>query len=85
MKQIEKNILQPDTLDQVVKKHIHNGLDAPRLSPKYFLGFTNTNVNDATVAPTDSALNGTIRFLYDASHYYMWVRLNNSWRYVALI
>ncbi len=71
-------------VSKTVQKHIHNGVDAPRLNPKYFLGFPCTQVVDATVAPTFTTQDGTILFYYDATHWRVWVRINNLWKSTVL-
>lgn len=68
-----------------VPAHIHNGVDSSQLSPdESLLGFTTVKVADATVAPIDKGLEGTIRFQYDSTHWRFWVRINNLWKSVAL-
>lgn len=62
-----------------VSYHEHNGMDSPKLNPRYFLGFPQVSVSNAFTAPTDTPLDGTIRFLYDSSTYVQWVRLNGTW------
>lgn len=75
---------QPQQTGQPVF-HTHNGVDAPRINPKYLLGFTVILVGTAATAPTDSASNGTLRFFYDSgSHYMGWVRINNQWKSFTL-
>ncbi len=69
---------------QPTQRHNHNGVNSPRLDPKYFLGFQNVQVADATVAPTYTVQNGTIIFQYDATHWRMWVRLANVWKSATL-
>lgn len=64
--------------------HIHNGADSSRINPRNLLGFQTFSVADATVAPTDTAENGVIRFLYDSTKWVFWVRLNNLWKSVSL-
>lgn len=84
---MEKELLTPQinspNLNQT-QKHFHNGVDTPRLNPKYFLGFPITKVADATATPTLSAQNGQPIFQYDGTHFYMWIRINNLWKHVAL-
>lgn len=83
----QQNPQVPENTQDTVKptqRHQHNGTDSPRLNPKYFLGFQNIQVADATVAPTYTLQNGTILFQYDSSHWVMWVRLNNLWKKVSL-
>jgi hypothetical protein len=61
--------------------HTHNDSDSKRLIPETSLmGFPTRLVADATVAPIDTPLNGTFRFLYDATPlYYLWVFINSNW------
>jgi len=64
--------------------HLHNGSDSPQLNPKDFLGFPVITVSDATVAPTDTPISGTIRFLKDSSNYYEWVRFGQEWKGISI-
>lgn len=85
--QLEQNPQIPQNTQDTIKptqRHIHNGSDSPRLNPKYFLGFINNQVVNATIAPTYTVQNGTLLFQYDGTNYYMWIRINNLWKHVAL-
>ena len=63
--------------------HNHNKLNSLRIDPIDLFIFTK-QVTDATTAPTDTPLNGTVRVLYDATHWRIWIRVNKLWKYVVL-
>ena len=80
------NPLQPTP--NTITFHRHNGKDAPKINAHDLLGspttFQTISVTDATVAPTFKSQEGTVIFQYDATHWYMWVRINSLWKSVAL-
>jgi hypothetical protein len=61
-----------------VGNHAHNGYDVNQIDPAVGLsGFPVIQVADATVAPTDTPVNGTFRFYVDTTpRYYLWAYLN---------
>lgn len=64
----------------LVAPHNHDGVDNLALDPSYFLGFPIFVVADSTVAPTDNAINGTVRFQYDPTNFAkLWFRANRTW------
>ena len=66
--------------------HTHNAINSFRINPIDLFVFTQ-QVTDATTAPTDTPLNGTVRVLYDTAtggHWRIWVRVAKTWRYVVL-
>ena len=67
-----------------IPSHLHNGVDTARINPQDLLGFPCISKTTASVAPTDAPQNGTIIFQYDATHWYLWARVNNLWKSVAL-
>lgn len=64
--------------------HIHNTIDAPQIDISN-IRIRVDLVADATVAPTDIAPNGTIRWLYDATNYVQWNRMNNLWKSIGSV
>lgn len=58
-----------------IPDHVHNGTDSQRLDPASLLGFP-----VVASAPTDPALNGTMRFYWDGSTYAIYARINNDWK-----
>lgn len=62
-----------------IPAHIHAGPDAPQLDPKDFLGFP-----IMTAAPTDNAREGTIRLALIAGTYYIYARINQTWKRATL-
>ena len=68
--------------------HVHNGIDSPNIDPRNLMGFRVDKVALATIAPSDSPPDGTIRFLYDAvtptANYITWIRINKTWKKSAL-
>lgn len=77
------NNQQLNNLEFEFKNHNHNNLNSFRINPIDLL-VLNQLVTDATIAPTDSPVNGTVRVLYDATHWRIWVRVNKLWKSVAL-
>lgn len=71
------DITQP-SLAQPVPNHTHDNINSPYVDPVNFCGPI-ISVADATVAPTDSARNGTTRYYYDTAKYVVWARVNNIW------
>lgn len=63
--------------------HTHNKLNTLRIDPVDLLVFTK-QVTDATTAPTDAPLNGTVRVLFDGVNYVEWVRVNKLWKILSL-
>jgi hypothetical protein len=66
------------------QQHQHNGLNGFKINPKDLLGFPTIQVSNATTAPTDTPINGTIRFLYDGTNYVEWVMINGNWQAVPI-
>jgi hypothetical protein len=62
-----------------LSSHKHTGLDAPRLNPKYFLGFP-----IFTAAPTHNALEGTIILANESGTYKLYAFINGGWRTTTL-
>lgn len=68
-----------------VPNHSHNGVDSGRIDPTNLLGFPIFLVASASTSPTDTPIDGTIRFLYDASSgYVLWSRVNKTWVAISL-
>ena len=63
----------------LIPAHGHTGTDSPKIDPSNLLGFP-----IMTVAPTDSAQNGIIRLALIGGTYYLYARINNLWKRVAL-
>ena len=64
--------------------HNHDGTNTHRIEPINLFVLTQ-KVTDATVAPTDTPLNGTVRVLYDTiPKYQLWIRIGKVWKSVAL-
>lgn len=68
-----------------IPAHAHTGIDSSQIDPKNLLGFPATSATSALTAPTDSPVNGTIRFYYDTTNYVEWVRINNTWVNINLL
>lgn len=66
-----------------IPPHQHDGVDNLQVNPINFLGYPIFNVTDATVAPTDNVISGTIRFQYDGTNFTMWVMNETSWEQVG--
>jgi hypothetical protein len=70
--------------DLQFQNHNHDGTNSFRIQPENLLIFTQ-QVTNATVAPTDTPLNGTVRVLYDIiPKYQLWIRIGKVWKSVAL-
>jgi hypothetical protein len=82
---METQDLQPITK---IPFHKHNGADSPRIRYEDILqspeGLKTIQVASATVSPTYSSQNGTIIIQFDATHWVIWIRVNNLWKSVAL-
>lgn len=63
-------------MDSVIP-HTHNGLDAPYIPPYNFLIFSD-------VIPSKSAKEGTMVLYVNGTTYRLYIRINKSWKYVAL-
>ena len=79
-KEFERNYKKGNTK---VPPHQHDGIDNLQLNPNNFLGYKIFSVKDATIAPTDTPVSGTIRFQYDGTHFTMWVRNATAWSQVG--
>lgn len=62
-----------------IPSHEHGGSDAPKINPKNLLGFP-----IMVEAPTDNAIEGTIRLALISGVYYLYARVNNLWKRVTL-
>jgi len=62
-----------------LEQHRHNGLDAPRLNPKDFMGFP-----VFTSAPTHNAQEGTIILANESGTYKLYAFINGGWRTTTL-
>lgn len=60
--------------------HNHDGINSPYVKTIVIPVFSST---DATVAPTDTPKDGTVRMLYDSTHWYMWIKINSLWKSVS--
>ena len=81
-KQLQDKI---DNLSERYQQHNHNKLNGFAINPKDLLGFPTIQVSNATTAPIDAPINGTIRFYYDGTNCVEWVRINNTWEGVSLV
>ena len=59
--------------------HVHGGTDAPRIDPRDLLGFP-----IVTSAPTDEAIEGTIRLGLVGGVYKIYARINKTWKSATL-
>lgn len=71
-------------LSHPVSLHTHNGVNSLKINPQDLLGFPTNSVVDASIAPTYPASNGTMTIQYDATHWYLWIRVANLWKKVTL-
>ncbi len=63
-----------------IQTHTHNGFDSPKISPQNLTGFP-----ILSAVPTHYAQEGTIVLYWDGSSTYeIYVRINKSWKKVAL-
>lgn len=63
--------------------HNHDGTNTHRIEPINLFVLTK-QVTDATVAPTDTPINGTVRVLFDGTHWRIWIRVAKSWKSCVL-
>jgi hypothetical protein len=70
-------------LNWLFKNHTHDATNSFRINPIDLFVFTQ-EVSNATITPTDSPMNGTVRLLFDSTHWYVWFRVNKLWKYIAL-
>lgn len=63
----------------MIEPHIHNKIDSPPVAQKDILP-----TQPITSAPTDTPPNGTFRFALISGTYYLYARINNAWKRVAL-
>lgn len=59
--------------------HVHGGTDSPQIDPRNLLGFP-----IMTAVPTDNAPEGTIRLALIAGTYYIYARINQTWKRATL-
>lgn len=59
--------------------HRHNAIDNLQINPADLLGWPVFSVVDATIAPTDEALEGTQRFQFDGTNLREWFRTDQTW------
>lgn len=69
--------------DPKIPPHRHTGNDNLQINPNDLLGYQIFNVTDATIAPTDDAMSGALRFQYDGTNFSMWVRNEQIWSQVG--
>ena len=76
VKKLIEDTLQ-STSQMQIPNHLHNGWDTNQLDPEIALsGFPVQSVATASVTPTDTVNNGSIRFQVDGTNYYLWAYLN---------
>ena len=71
----------PTNLSEV-ETHTHNGIDAPKLNPKYFKGFPVYQTETLDFTPPQGTM--VIRNKTSDSTYYLAVYLDGVWREVEL-
>jgi len=65
-------------MNNLIIPHDHDGVNSPLVNIK------NTRLQITSTIPSDYAQEGTVRAYYSGATYRLYIRINKTWRYVAL-